>query len=416
MQIALTLFSTLVSFSLFSTNVLAFEVVPGEYIAKLKPGFEASLSLAGMKGMSASKSLGNGLVLFKGVQNPLSLKGLKGESIYEYIEPNYIYHAFLGAPDDERFDELWGLSNTGAIALSKAGNDINVLKAWDITQGKKDIIVAVIDTGVELSHPDLKDQIYVNLKEKKGKPGVDDDNNGFIDDVNGYDFANNDNDPSDDVGHGTHCSGTIGATHNTIGIAGVMANVRILPIKFIGLNGGTSAAAIKAIQYAIKMKVNVMSNSWGGGAASKALEDAIKAANKAGIVFVAAAGNDANNNDKMPSYPASYKVDNVISVAALSANGKMASFSNYGASSVHVMAPGDKILSTYPGKTYKSLSGTSMATPHVSGVVGLMLSQEKISPKVVRDRLIASSVKSSLIASQTVSQGRVDAFRALTQN
>ena len=231
---------------------------------------------------------------------------------------------------------------------SVAGEDINVLRAWSITKGSKDVKIAVIDTGVDYTHPDLKDQIDVNLAELNGKPGVDDDGNGFVDDIYGYDFANKDGDPQDGHGHGTHCAGVIGASHNNIGVAGIMANVKIVPIKFLTDDGsGETIDAIAAIDYGIKRGVNVMSNSWGGGDKEQSLEDAIKAAESAGITFVAAAGNESANNDSTASYPANYEVGNVISVGSYTSTGAKSSFSNYGLKSVHVTAPGSNILSTY---------------------------------------------------------------------
>lgn len=356
-----------------------------------------------------------------------AMQSLANNPEIEYIEPNYIItlnSRKTEVPTDAMFAKQWGLLNTGKnsggiFTPGVAGEDINAAKAWEITKGltgDKTIKIAVIDTGVDYTHPDLKSQIEVNEAELNGKPGVDDDGNGFVDDVYGYDFANKDGDPMDGHGHGTHCAGVIGASHNSIGIAGVMNNVKIVPIKFLSDAGsGETIDAISAIDYAIKRGVNVMSNSWGGGEKEQSLLDAITAAETAGITFVAAAGNDSSNNDTTASYPANYDVSNVISVGSYTAAGVKSSFSNYGVKSVHVTAPGSSILSTYKNGGYASLSGTSMATPHIAGVVGLLLSQwPNLTPAQIRERLINTSVKTDKLKSASRSGGRVDAFRALT--
>lgn len=347
----------------------------------------------------------------------------------EYIEPNYIITLDnvkggeeAPAPKDTNFKKQWGMKNDGKngsiFSSGVAGEDINILRAWNITQGSKDVKIAVIDTGVDYTHPELKDQIMVNEAELNGKPGVDDDGNGFVDDIYGYNFSAKTADPQDGHGHGTHCAGVIGAAHNDVGVAGVMANVRILPIKFLSDSGsGETIDAIAAIDYGIKRGVNVMSNSWGGGEREQSLEDAIKAAEKAGITFVAAAGNESSDNDSTDSFPANYDVSNVISVGSFTSTGAKSSFSNYGVKSVHVTAPGSNILSTYKNGKYTTMSGTSMATPHVAGIVGLLLSQEpNLTPAQIRERLVNTSVKTTKLQSASLSGGRVDAYRALSNN
>ncbi len=344
----------------------------------------------------------------------------------EYIEPNYIISLSNIAPGDEApapkdpsFKKQWGFKNDGKngsiFSSGIAGEDINALRAWGITRGSQNVKIAVIDTGVDYTHPDLKNQILINQAEFNGKPGIDDDGNGFVDDIYGYDFANKDGDPQDGHGHGTHCAGVIGASHNSLGVAGVMADVKILPIKFLSDSGsGETIDAISAIDYAIKRGVNVMSNSWGGGEKEKSLEDAIKSAEAAGITFVAAAGNESSDNDSTDSFPANYNVSNVISVGSFTSSGSKSSFSNYGLKSVHVTAPGSSILSTYKNGGYTSMSGTSMATPHIAGIIGLILSKEpNLTPLQIRERLINTSNKTSKLSTASVSGGRVDAYRAL---
>lgn len=401
-----------------------------EYMIKLESneGQEALLNLRQMGAIRTFKtSFGEFAVLkTKRSLEAMDLSYLKNIDGVEYVEENTIYRVQPielsekeGRVQDASFKKQWGLKNTGwnggpIWRLGKKGEDINAEKAWTVSRGRSTVKIAVIDTGVDYDHPDLKKNILMNDAEFNGTEGVDDDGNGYVDDVFGYDFANNDGDPMDGHGHGTHCAGVIGATHNRAGIRGVMGSVKVLPIKFLTDGGsGTLENAVKSIDYAIKMKVDIMSNSWGGGGKNQALLDAIAAANEAGIAFVAAAGNSYNNNDKNPSYPASYKVDNVISVGSMDGNGKKSWFSNYGKESVHVFAPGSDILSTVLKGGYKKMSGTSMATPFVSGAIGLLLTHERnLSPKEIRDRVVGTAVKSKPLQKYTQS-GRLDAYRLL---
>lgn len=427
--------------------------VPGEIIVKFKSGVNAkqffqnksitSLGLTPKREIKLSYQKLN--VISVGDEKSLThaLEALKNNADIEYAEPNYIYSiavmpkeyaavtkrletspfADLSAatPDDTSFGKLWGLSNTGSNEpqgkVGVEGADVNALKAWDITKGSRSVKIAVIDTGVDYNHPDLKGNVWINELELKGKAGVDDDGNGYIDDVHGYDFANNDNDPMDGHGHGTHCSGTIGAVHNNkLGVAGVMADVTIVPIKFLGDDGsGSLEAAIKSIDYATTLNVDLMSNSWGGGGRSEALFEAIKRASDQGIIFTAAAGNSSANNDATPSFPANYEAPNVVSVAALTAQNDMAYFSSYGRNSVHIAAPGHNILSTVAGGKYEIMSGTSMATPHVSGVLGLLLAKEgRLSHDVMKERLTYTGVPVSALRGKTQTASRIDAYNLLT--
>jgi subtilisin family serine protease len=250
---------------------------------------------------------------------------------------------------------------------------MEVSSAWRITEGSSDVIVAVIDSGVDYFHPDLAANIAINLSEKNGRPGVDDDANGYVDDVYGWDFFNDRPNGYDDNGHGTHCAGIIAAAKNGIGVRGVAPKVKILPIKFLGASGnGDTADAVRAVNYAVSRGARILSNSWGGGGVSKLLDDAIQNAVNRGAIFVAAAGNNAMDNDATPNYPANYP--NVLSVGSSDSSDRRSSFSNFGAESVHVFAPGSSILSTYPNGQYRIMSGTSMATPQVSGALALAVS------------------------------------------
>ncbi len=276
-------------------------------------------------------------------------------------------------PNDEFFNSQWGLEN------------INAPRAWGSVTGSP-VIVAVIDTGIQHEHPDLRENIWTNAAEANGTTGVDDDNNGFVDDVHGWDFFADDasvfDDPLNDD-HGTHVAGTIGAmTNNTTGVAGVNWRVQIMPVKFLGPGGGSLDDAVDSILYAIDNGANILNNSWGGGGFDPVLENAIREADAAGVLFVAAAGNGGfdgigDDNDLFPSYPSSYDVPNVIAVAAVdepsgAGQEELTVFSNFGATSVDLAAPGADILSTIPDNTYAFFSGTSMATPHVSGALALM--------------------------------------------
>ncbi|MBD3366741.1 MAG: choice-of-anchor D domain-containing protein, partial [Candidatus Eisenbacteria bacterium] len=293
-----------------------------------------------------------------------------------FAEPNYLL-ALASVPSDSLFPSQWSLHNTG-VGGGLVGADICALDAWDITTGSRDILVAVLDTGVDLDHPDLIDNLFVNEAETPPN-GEDDDGNGFIDDARGWDFRNGDADPSDDHGHGTHCAGVVGAVgDNATGTAGVAWEVSILPVKLLDQSGiGCNADAIDCIEYAILMDADIMSASWSGGPYSLALEQAIWEASLAGVLFVAAAGNRGQDNDAYPVYPSCYEPPNIISVAASDERDALADeldwASNYGATTVDIVAPGTRIPGPTLGGGYGLMSGTSSAVPHVAGVLALML-------------------------------------------
>ena len=286
-------------------------------------------------------------------------------------EPDYIVHADL-TPNDPNFNSLYGLNNTGQTG-GTSDADIDAPEAWNVDTGSGNAIVAIIDTGIDYTHPDLAANMWHNPGEIAGN-GVDDDRNGLIDDVYGADYANNDGDPRDDNGHGSHVAGTIGAVgDNGVGVAGVNWHVQLMAVKFLAANGsGSISNAVKGLNYAVAKGAVVSNNSWGGGGFSSAMSTAIDAARTAGHIFVAAAGNSGLNNDSSPNYPSNYPQDNVLAVAATDQNDNLASFSNYGASTVDLAAPGVNIYSTYMNGGYATLSGTSMATPHVTGAVALL--------------------------------------------
>lgn len=332
-----------------------------------------------------------------------------------YAEPNYVVRVAgqkRTLPNDLH-TYLWGMHNTGQDS-GKIGADIHALDAWKMTTGKPTTLIGVIDTGVDYTHPELADNIWTNPGEVAGD-GQDNDNNGYIDDVHGWDFANNDNDPMDRHGHGTHVSGTIAAKgNNGQGVVGVNWQAKIMPLKFLGDSGaGTTADAIKAVVYATDNGVQLTNNSWGGGGYSLALRDAIAM----GPLFVAAAGNDDTNTDLNEHYPSTYELPNIVSVAASTRTDERASFSNYGRKTVDLAAPGDDIYSTLPGNKYGFMGGTSMAAPHVSGVAGLILSQYPHStPAEIKQRLMGSVDRLESLAGKTVSGGRLNAAAALKED
>ena len=291
----------------------------------------------------------------------------------EYIEPNYILSS-QALPNDPNFPIQWGLHNVGQTG-GNPGADIMAAEAWDVTTGADNVVVAVIDSGIDYNHPDLAANVYLNAGEIPDN-GVDDDNNGFIDDIRGWNFILQNNDPFDDNGHGSHVSGTIGAVgDNGLGITGVAWDVKIMALKFLnGAGLGSTAGAVECINYATLMGVDVINASWGGGTPSAALTDAIEAAAEADIVFVAAAGNGnpGVNNDLQPFIPASLPLDNIISVAASDDRDRLWTNSNFGLNSVDLAAPGVSIFSTVPEGGYGFLNGTSMAVPHVVGAIALI--------------------------------------------
>ena len=322
--------------------------------------------------------------------------------------------------DDEMFFRQWGLSNAGDNG-GTAGADISAMRAWVLTRGSEQVVVAVLDSGVDYTHTDLVYNIWTRPEIIKAYHDEDLTSAEGIDDVHGFNVVEDDADPMDRNGHGTHCAGIIGAEGgNGIGIAGVNWNVRIMPLRFMDGDGaGTTKDAIEAINYVIDRKragvnVRIISASWGSTARSRALEDVIRKAFDEGILFVAAAGNASTDNDQTPHYPSSYNLGNVVSVAATNRNDQLASFSNYGAKSVHVAAPGEEILSTWLEHDFSEKKGTSMATPFVAGVAALILSQNpKMSVADLRAKLLKSVDPLPALKGKVSSGGRINAAKAV---
>jgi len=342
---------------------------------------------------------------------------LSADEAIDYAEPNWLYH-HEAVSNDTLFTggSLWGMST---------GFGSGAVTAWVVGHtGSSLVYIGIIDEGVMLGHEDLAANAGVNPGEIAGN-GRDDDGNGYIDDVTGWDFDGNNNSTFDGTSddHGTHVAGTIaGVGGNGKGVAGVVWSAKLLSAKFLGKRGGTTANAIKAVDYFTDLKTRhslnlvATSNSWGGGGFSKGLADAITRANNANILFIAAAGNESNNNDANASYPGNYSSANVIAVAAIDRNGALASFSNYGATTVDIGAPGVAVTSTVPTSSknrglsgYASYSGTSMATPHVSGAAALYASTHPgATAAQIKAAILGSATPTASLAGKTATGGRLN--------
>ncbi len=394
---------------------------PGRVLVRFKPG----TSVAAMQTASAGVDRAVAIQSFRCVDR-LTLVRIPRGTISDalaayrrnpnvlYAEPDYTVHA-LAIPNDASFSLQWGMHNTGQTFGDTPGADIRAVSAWDSYTGTPSIMVAVIDSGVDYTHPDLVDNMHVNPLELAGN-GIDDDGNGWVDDVFGYDFANHDGDPMDDNSHGTHVAGILGARgNNHIGVAGVAWRCKIVPLKFLDSSGsGNTSDAIEALDYVVAHHIPISNNSWGGGPYSQALFDAIEATQSIGHLFVAAAGNDTENNDTTPSYPASYDLPNIISVAATDGTDAFADFTNVGLLSVDLAAPGVGIYSTVFSPGYGYNSGTSMATPHVSGAAALLMGYAPgLSSAEVRDRLISTVRPVAALSPWLVSGGVLNVAAAL---
>lgn len=369
--------------------------------------------LAKILGLRTSAGMFDNAYLVKGGSiNAAKLRSAIAKGLVKRAEPNYQVFAF--AANDFFYQFQWGINN------SNGDVDVDGPEAWEVTEGSPNVVVAVLDTGVWLKHLDLSTNLWTNPNEKAGN-GVDDDGNGYVDDVQGWNFVANNNSPNDGMFHGTHCAGIIGALRNNgHGIIGVAPRTTILPIQVLDSRGsGDTANVMKAIRYVVDLKrrgvnVQVINASMGGGEFQKSFQDVLQEADEAGVLFVAAAGNESNDNDDKPTYPAGYQVPNVLSVAAVDSSGKLASFSNFGARSVHVAAPGVGIWSTFPFSFYLPFDGTSMAAPYVAGVAALVYSQSPgSSPSQVISRIRGSVKPLPDLRGKVASPGIVSAYRAL---
>ncbi len=436
MRLLLTLF--LFSFSAFSADF-------DGYIVKLR-NQKSVKSFQDQYAGETKKfdlSFGNFLV-WKPTNKKLdmaTLEDLRNNPDVVYVEPNYLLKNIgisKEGPEviaDEFFSKQWSLENTGNnssrtfYGASKKGVDIKAKEGWKITKGSPEIVIGVMDSGIHYTHPDLAQNMWKNKKELNGLPGVDDDANGYVDDIHGFaNPANKDRNPTDLGGHGTHTAGTIAMVHNSIGGRGVMAHVKLMPLKIKDDRSFEYPVAnvLMAFDYAIKMGANIITTSVGGDPYSKAFEDAIRLAGSKGITFICACGNSNDNLDKKKIYPPSYadNIETMIVVCSHGDSGKKDALSNFGQKTAHILAPGLNIRSTsvsvLPNSsgakdpTYQEMSGTSMAAPHVAGAVGLLLSVEpNLTPKEVRDRIVRTAIKDEKLKKYSISGGRLDLHRLL---
>lgn len=408
--------------------------VPGEVIVKLKGSAQAGVANQSFMGKAQSQKglqLKNafskmGVYHFSvkpGQKVEDAVQELKQDPDVEYAEPNYIFSKATVGSVNQTFSvsEVEGMAGSGGYLAT--GAPIQVPNTWSVVSPSSVPVVAVIDTGLDMSHPvfSQSDAVWVNSDEIPGN-GRDDDGNGYVDDVYGWNFVSNSGNMIDDDGHGTHVAGIVlGVTENIYSSPYPSAIIRIMPLKFLDGSGyGKTSDAIKAIYYAVNNGATVLNNSWGGPSYSAALHEAISYAYSAGVIFVAAAGNNGSNNDAAPMYPASYDVPSLIAVAATTDTDALAYFSNFGHNTVDLASPGVFILSTIPGGGYGSMSGTSMATPFVAGLAALM--------KAERPTLLGYQAKQIILANTDVvmdgsgnpvldnkvaSQGRMNVYSAV---
>lgn len=413
--------------------------VPGELLVKFKSGISAtgrSNALARINGTVEEQVVTNAMrqngdaegfyIVHTTLETMEALSRMKGNTMIEYAEPNWIY-TYGATSNDTHFlnNNLWGMYGDASSPANQYGSQ--AAEAWsreNTGASANQVYIGIIDEGVQYNHTDLNGQV-LNPGEKAD--GIDNDGNGYVDDVYGWDFDGGNNSVYDGGSkgslddHGTHVAGTIGAIGgNGTGVVGVSWNVKMISGKFLGRRGGTTANAVKAVDYftdfKTKRSLNLVAtnNSWGGGGYSQALYDAIKRANDAGILFIAAAGNGGSdgvgdNNDGTSSYPSNYDLPNIIAVAAIDKSGNLASFSNYGAKKVHIGAPGVAIVSTTAFNTYSSYSGTSMATPHVSGGAALYAaSHPGSSATTIKSVILSSAEPTSSLTGKCSTNGRLN--------
>lgn len=396
---------------------------PGEVLVKYKPSATAVSPVFGGRPLIASTIKTHKRIrvkrmrLTEGAEINEALRLLRAHPDVEYAEPNYRFQT-CEMPNDPYFPNLWGLHNTGQSVNGTNGiddADIDGPEAWGITSGTTTVVVAVVDTGVYYTHPDLAANMWANPDETSGN-GIDEDGNGKVDDAKGWDFVQEDNDPMDLNGHGTHVAGIIaGAGNNSAGIAGVSWSTKIMAVRGLDASGsGYTSDLIEAIEYAGANGAHIINCSWGSTSFSRALKDAIC---DSPALVVCAAGNETGNNDSTPFYPAGYDCPNIISVAATNQNDSLAGFSNFGPASVHVGAPGVNIFSTYFSNSqpsYAFLNGTSMAAPHVSGIAALVKAQNPLlTPVQIKEAIIKTVDTKGSLAGKVATGGRVNAFHAL---
>jgi subtilisin family serine protease len=419
--------------SVYNQDTRRLEYMPGELLVRFREGVSTARATSihrslGFEVIERLKDIHIDRIVIPdgwGVDEAVCLYNADPDVVY--AEPNYIRRAFL-TPNDPHFNELWGLQNTGQTGGIQDA-DIDAPEAWDTQTDCSSVVIAIHDTGADLDHEDLKENIWRNTGEdwsngSPGSNGVDDDSNGRIDDYYGWDFVNGDNDPDDDNSteeeyHGTHITGIIAARgNNSVGITGVCWSATTMQLKILDSAGeGTVADELSAIQYAIDNGANIINLSLGGPGYSMGEYEAIKSARDAGMLFIAAAGNDGTDNDELPVYPASYELDNIIAVAATDHNDDLPSWANYGLTSVDVAAPGFEIFSTKAGDSYQFISGSSMATPHVAGLAALIWAHDStLAYSQVKDLILNGVDVKSALEGKLLSGGRINAYNSLLKS
>lgn len=432
-QITMTILTAIV----FAAPAFAQDVVPGEFIVKMKgkPSQVRAHQFLGKVGSRAHLKATFGklnmhhVALEKGQNEKAFVDEMKNDPDVEYIEPNYILHKFDGetAGADARaysIDEVREMNatyscGTGQYCQSQANT--NMVKAWNsMSASSSDVpVVAIVDTGIDYNHTVFTQSgaLWRNPGEIPSN-GIDDDGNGYIDDVFGWNFHDHNNLPYDDDEHGTHVAGIVlGATQDIFATTLAPAKIRIMPLKFLGADGsGSTSDAVQAIYYAVNNGASIINNSWGGSSYSQSLHDALAFAYQNHLVIVNAAGNYGTNNDTSPLYPASYPVPSSIAVAATTDQDNIASFSNYGKDSVRVAAPGVYILSTIPGNNFTYMSGTSMAAPFVSGLAALALREApNLTGYQVANLVVNSGANISVLMNLIESGNRGDGYQTVAQ-
>ncbi|NPV82338.1 MAG: S8 family serine peptidase [Candidatus Aminicenantes bacterium] len=424
-----------------SQEAISQEYVPGELLVKFKPKVGKQMAISVLDTIkpkvvnylgqemaftdwnpelrARSSFLGDPYLVHLRVPDEIgtekTIEILKNNPNIEYAEPNYILKALDVIPNDPYFPLQWPLRR------------IDTTLAWNLFTGTSNVVVAVIDTGIDYNHHDLKLNIWINTKEIPNNK-VDDDKNGYSDDYYGWNFYHKNNNPIDDSwnGHGTHVAGIIGAKgNNNLGISGIVWNIKLMALKIMDSMGyTTNDRVVKAIDYAYMNGAKISNNSYGGLPYSQAVHDAINRSNGHGHLFIAAAGNDSADNDSNPVYPASYNSPNIISVLATDYTDNLASYSNFGANTVHIGAPGGTasseyperdIFSTFPGNQYVYNFGTSMAAPHVTGTAALLFGKcyPYVSHTQVRRRILEKVDYLSSLNGKCVTGGRANAYKAL---
>ena len=410
------------------------EDVPSKILVRFRQGTGGpvrkgqALAIPGVKFVRSIRRFNVDVLEVQGVADKQILidlvQNLRKNAAIEWAEPNFRRYPNR-TPNDPQFSDQWHLNNTGQTG-GTAGADISAPQAWDITSGTQSVVVAILDTGVEYTHPDLEGNMWRNLGEdwngdgSPGRNGIDDDHNGYVDDYYGADIANGTGDPLDTYGHGTHVAGIIGAVgNNNIGVCGVAWDVSLMAVKFLDPDGSV-ADEIEGISYILDQKekgvpICAVNMSFGGSEYSRFEEEALQSLQDAGIMVAAAAGNEGGElGGYRSNYPSSYSLTNIISVAATDDTDELASFSNYGFYYVDVAAPGQDILSCYLDASYDRLSGTSMATPVVTGTLALIYSMGNRTVSEARERIIRGVDKLEGLSGGIFSEGRVNAARALS--